>query len=69
MITMKTKRLILIRKIMNFLPETRFFHIKNKLLRWAGVKIGKMSGFVPLFNFWEVAKLKSEMMSGLGTKS
>lgn len=38
---MKTKRLILIRKIMNFLPETRFFHIKNKLLRWAGVKIGK----------------------------
>lgn len=38
---MKTKRLILVRIIMNLLPETHFFNIKNKLLRWAGIKIGR----------------------------
>ena len=38
---MKTKRLILVRIIMNLLPETQFFNIKNKLLRWSGVKIGR----------------------------
>lgn len=37
---MSSVRLYLIRLFINFLPETRVFNFKNKLYRWAGLKIG-----------------------------
>ncbi len=38
---MKTSRLYLYSQIVRWLPETRFFGLKAKLLRWCGATIGE----------------------------
>jgi maltose O-acetyltransferase len=38
---MNTTKLFLASKIFHLIPETRFFPLKSKLLRWCGAKIGQ----------------------------
>lgn len=38
---MNSSRLFLVRKILDFVPETRAFGLKRVLYRWAGANIGK----------------------------
>lgn len=38
---MDSRKLFLIQKIFAFLPETRFFALKRRLLRWSGANIGR----------------------------
>ena len=38
---MNSFKLFLVRKILNFVPETRGFEMKRALYRWAGVNVGE----------------------------
>ncbi len=38
---MKSSRLYIVNLVTNILPETRFFHLKQILYTWAGLKVGK----------------------------
>lgn len=52
---LNSKKLYLYRLVSLFLPESRCFGVKNRLLRWCGVKIGN-----------DVRIYSSTMISGIG---
>lgn len=54
---MNSKKIFLYNLIVLFLPATRFFNLKNMMLRWCGAKVGKNVRIVSSARFYVSGEL------------